>query len=718
MDACQYRSPSSITLSAMSRSAPLGAPAEAQNVLAITPFRRLWVSLSLSSLGDWLSLLALVSLAAIFTAEGSTLVQYLVIAGVVAIKLAPAVLLSPLAGLVADRLDRRWTMVGGDVLRGLLYVSIPVMGLLVPGFALQWLLIAGLLAEIVALFWTPARDATIAVLVPKRMLGQAGRLTLLATYGAAPVAALLFAALASVSNLLGALVPSMADPAADVALYINALTFFVAAIVVAGLPLPKHTVSKTSLSPNRDAALMRSLGNGREAVGSGPLTRGVLFGLAVTAAAGGLVIGLGRPHVENLGAGNAGFGVLVAALFLGLGLGVVSAPRVLKQFSRRRFLGLSVGLAALSLLIAGAVTDMVLSAVLAFVLGLGAGLAWATGTWLISVEVDEDRRGSAFALLHATGRVALLTAAVLAPVAAGFAGDHEFPLGGPLTYSLYGSGLVLLVGGLIALALGFVTYHQANTEDPEAGPGLLPELFAALRGVSPRTEETEEATVAGAFIVLEGGEGAGKSTQVRDLTVWLRDQGFEVVGTRQPGATKLGMRLRGLLLDRENSHITDRAEVLLYAADKADHVQQEILPALRRGAVVISDRYVDSLLAYQGAGRDLAVSEIQEISDWATQGLVPDLTVLLDVRPQEGLARLGGPADRIESESAEFHERVRKGFRALAEADPDRYLVLDASETRERIAREIQRRVRPLLPDPIDAESEAVTGMIPVIRPE
>ncbi len=718
MDACQYRSPSSITLSAMSRSAPLGAPAEAQNVLAITPFRRLWVSLSLSSLGDWLSLLALVSLAAIFTAEGSTLVQYLVIAGVVAIKLAPAVLLSPLAGLVADRLDRRWTMVGGDVLRGLLYVSIPVMGLLVPGFALQWLLIAGLLAEIVALFWTPARDATIAVLVPKRMLGQAGRLTLLATYGAAPVAALLFAALASVSNLLGALVPSMADPAADVALYINALTFFVAAIVVAGLPLPKHTVSKTSLSPNRDAALMRSLGNGREAVGSGPLTRGVLFGLAVTAAAGGLVIGLGRPHVENLGSGNAGFGVLVAALFLGLGLGVVSAPRVLKQFSRRRFLGLSVGLAALSLLIAGTVTDMVLSAVLAFVLGLGAGLAWATGTWLISVEVDEDRRGSAFALLHATGRVALLTAAVLAPVAAGFAGDHEFPLAGPLTYSLYGSGLVLLVGGLIALALGFVTYHQANTEDPEAGPGLLPELFAALRGVSPRTEETEEATVAGAFIVLEGGEGAGKSTQVRDLTVWLRDQGFEVVGTRQPGATKLGMRLRGLLLDRENSHITDRAEVLLYAADKADHVQQEILPALRRGAVVISDRYVDSLLAYQGAGRDLAVSEIQEISDWATQGLVPDLTVLLDVRPQEGLARLGGPADRIESESAEFHERVRKGFRALAEADPDRYLVLDASQTRERIAREIQRRVRPLLPDPIDAESEAVTGMIPVIRPE
>ena len=700
----------------MSRSAPLGAPAEAQNVLAITPFRRLWVSLSLSSLGDWLSLLALVSLAAIFTAEGSPLVQYLTVAGVVAIKLAPAVLLSPLAGLVADRLDRRWTMVGGDVLRGLLYVSIPVVGLLFPGFALQWLLIAGLLSEIVALFWTPARDATIPSLVPKRMLGQANRLTLLATYGAAPVAALLFAALASVSNLLGALVPSMAAPEADVALYLNALTFFIAAIVVAGLPLPKHTVSKSSLSPNRDAVLMRALGSGRRAVGSGPLTRGVIIGLAVTAAAGGLVVGVGRPHVENLGAGNAGFGVLVAALFLGLGLGVVAASRVLKQFSRRRFLGLSAVLAALLLLFSGTVTDMVLSAVLVLVLGLGAGLTWATGTWLINVEVEEEGREAAFALLHSTGRIALLTAAVLAPVAAGLVGDHEIPLGGPLSYSLYGSGAVLMAGGLIALVAALVAARQTILDDPEAGPGLLPELFAALRGVGPRAEEEEEALVAGSFIVLEGGEGAGKSTQVRDLTVWLRDQGFEVLSTRQPGATKLGMRLRGILLDRENSHITDRAEVLLYTADKADHVEQEILPALRRGAVVISDRYVDSLLAYQGAGRDLDVSEIQEISDWATQGLVPDLTVLLDVRPEDGLSRLGGPADRIESESAEFHNRVRKGFRALAEQAPDRYLVLDASESREKIAREIQRRVRPLLPDPIDAGSEAVTGMIPVIK--
>src|SRR5699024_410849 len=198
--------------------------------LAITSFRRLWISLSLSSLGDWLSLLALISLAVIFTADSSALVGYLVVAAVVAVKLGPSILFSPLVGLVADRLDRRWTMVVGDVLRGLLYVSIPVGGLVWPGFALEWLLIASLLAEIVALFWTPAKDSTVPSLVPKKLLAQANQLNLLAAYGTAPLAALLFATLASISNLLSAFVPSMANPEADVALYLNGLTFFIAAI--------------------------------------------------------------------------------------------------------------------------------------------------------------------------------------------------------------------------------------------------------------------------------------------------------------------------------------------------------------------------------------------------------------------------------------------------------------------------------------------------------
>lgn len=700
----------------MSRSAPLGAPAEVHNVLAITPFRRLWISLSLSSLGDWLSLLALMSLAAIFTADSSPLVQYLAVSGVVVIKLAPSILLSPLAGLVADRLDRKWTMVVGDVLRGVLYVSIPLVGLFFPGFALEWLLIANFLAEVVALFWTPAKDATVPTLVPRKLLEQANKLSLITTYGTAPIAALLFAALASVSNVLGALLPSMASPEADVALYLNGLTFFVAAIVIAGLPIPKHKPSKDSESDTRDSGILRSVWTGWRYVGGTPLVRGLILGMLGALAAGGAVIGVGRVHVEGLGAGNAGFGVVFAAVFAGMALGMVTGPRILKQFSRRRLFGLSIALAGLALLFAGIVADMVFTAVLTALLGVGAGVAWVIGLTTLSHETEDEDRGRAFAFLHGAARIVLVVATALAPLAAGLIGGYGIPIG-PLTYDLRGSNVVLMASGLLAVVAALVCYRQMNRkDDPEAGPGLLPELFAALRGVALKDEEEESVKLSGAFIVIEGGEGAGKSTQVRELTVWLRDQGFEVIGTRQPGATKLGMRLRGLLLDRENSHITPRAEVLLYAADKADHVEQEILPALRRGAIVISDRYVDSLLAYQGAGRDLSVDDIRDISSWATQSLVPDLTVLLDVRPEDGLSRLGGPADRIESESVEFHNRVRKGFLELARATPERYLVVDAREPQDKVTREIQRRVRSLLPDPVPSSAEAVTGMIPVIR--
>ncbi|WP_304453210.1 dTMP kinase [Nocardiopsis sp. YSL2] len=701
----------------MSRSAPLGAPDEARNVLAITPFRRLWISLTLSSLGDWLSLLALMSLAAIFTADGSTLVRYLAVSGVVVIKLAPSIVLSPLVAALADRLDRRWTMVVGDVLRALLYVSIPLVGLFFADFSLEWLLIAAFLAELVELLWTPAKDATVPTLVPRRLQGQATRLCLLVGYGTAPVAALLFAALASVGNLLGALVPSLASPEADVALYLNGLMFLVAAIVVAGLPIPKHKPAKGGEAGTRDAALLASVRAGRRAAGASPLGRGLVLGMLGALAAGGTVVGVGRLHVEGLGAGNAGFGVVFAAVFAGMALGMLAGPRVLKRFSRRRLFGVSAAVAGLSLLFAGAVGDMVLTAVLTTLLGVGAGMAWGLGTALLGEEAGDEDRDRALAFLHGCARIVLVAAAALAALAAGFIGDYSLPVG-PLTYDLRGSGIVLMAVGLIAVVVAWISYRQVNRDDPEGGPGLVPELVAALRGVDLTEDEEEEPEHSGAFIVLEGGEGAGKSTQVRELTVWLREQGFEVLGTRQPGATKLGMRLRGLLLDRENSHITPRAEVLLYAADKADHVEQEILPALRRGAVVISDRYVDSLLAYQGAGRDLAPDEIRGISDWATQDLVPDLTVLLDVDPEAGLSRLGGPTDRIESESLEFHERVRKSFLALAKRDPERYLVVDAAEPQARISKEIRRRVRSLLPDPVDSSSEAVTGMIPVIRPE
>jgi dTMP kinase len=220
------------------------------------------------------------------------------------------------------------------------------------------------------------------------------------------------------------------------------------------------------------------------------------------------------------------------------------------------------------------------------------------------------------------------------------------------------------------------------------------------------------------FIALEGGEGAGKTTQTRLLAIWLRDQGYDVVTTREPGATKIGMRLRAVLLDTAHAGLSARAETLLYAADRAEHVSSIILPALERGAVVVTDRYVDSSLAYQGAGRNQPTAEVARLNQWATGGLVPDLTVLLDMPPANGLGRRARSADRLEAEPLDFHERVRRGFLSLADAEPDRYLVLDASRSPEDVSRAIQERVREMLPDPIPPMAEANTGSFPAIVDE
>src|SRR5665811_379609 len=199
----------------------------------------------------------------------------------------------------------------------------------------------------------------------------------------------------------------------------------------------------------------------------------------------------------------------------------------------------------------------------------------------------------------------------------------------------------------------------------------------------------------GLFIALEGGDGAGKSTQARLLRAWLEGLGHTVVVTREPGGTEFGRTVRELVL--HGDHVAPRAEALLFAADRAHHVETLIRPALARGEVVITDRYMDSSIAYQGAGRDLGVEEVRELNVWATGGLVPALTVLIDLSAAVGRARRGGVHDRLEAEADEFHGAVREHFLALAEADPDRYLVVDGERSPEEIHELVRARVAALL---------------------
>lgn len=198
----------------------------------------------------------------------------------------------------------------------------------------------------------------------------------------------------------------------------------------------------------------------------------------------------------------------------------------------------------------------------------------------------------------------------------------------------------------------------------------------------PAAAETSPSADApqGLFVALEGGDGVGKSTQAGLLALAYRRAGRTVLTTREPGGTPLGEHIREVLL--HGGHVSARAEALLFAADKAHHVDTVIRPALARGEVVITDRYVDSSIAYQGAGRDLGTREVRQLNVWAVGGLVPDLTVLLDLSPQSGRTRRigeGSGEDRLEREPDAFHARVRQHFLDLAQAEPERYLVLDGS---------------------------------------
>ena len=193
----------------------------------------------------------------------------------------------------------------------------------------------------------------------------------------------------------------------------------------------------------------------------------------------------------------------------------------------------------------------------------------------------------------------------------------------------------------------------------------------------------------GMFITFEGGDGSGKSTQIQSVRDWFESRGREVIVTREPGGTELGTEIRRLVQNGPED-VDARTEALLYAADRAYHVATVIRPALERGAVVLGDRYIDSSLAYQGAARSLGVDEIASLSAWATQGLYPSLTFLLDLPPEVGARRRTDAPDRMERESMDFHERVRHQYLRLADAEPDRIVVIDAVGTVDEVFSEIR----------------------------
>jgi dTMP kinase len=511
-------------------------------------------------------------------------------------------------------------------------------------------------------------------------------------------------------------------------LYFNVATFVISALAVYSLQsLPRRSNGGEQISV---PSVAKSIWEGWRFAGQNRTVRGITIGMLGAFAAAGVVVGLGYGYVSStLHGGPTGWGFVFAAIFLGLAVGMSAGVRLLSDFSKRRLFGLAIAAAGLPLALIALIPNLPVVVVLVIVLGICAGVAYTTGYTVIGSEVDDETRGRTFAFLQSAIRVVMVAVIGCSSlVAAGFSALVRAASGSPqidighIKYASVGINFVLLLAAAVAILLGMTSYRQM---DDRSGVPLLPDLIAALRGkpLPPRPGKPAAQRAAdsiragrGLLFAFEGGEGTGKSTQARLLAIWLRENGYDVLATQEPGATKVGMRLRALLLDTTHAGLSPWAEVMMYAADRAEHVASVIEPALARGAIVVTDRYIDSSLAYQGGGRRLPVAAVRHINELATGGLTPDLTFLLDLPPVQGLGRRESSADRLESEPIEFHDRVRSMFLALADSDRNRYLVLDATTDPQQLTKTIRAAVRELLPDPVPERAEEITGSMPVIR--
>jgi dTMP kinase len=470
--------------------------------------------------------------------------------------------------------------------------------------------------------------------------------------------------------------------AVELALYANALSFAFAAFTIWGLhEIPKGAAAKHAA----ESGIIKSLHEGWKAVSGSKLIRGLIVGMVGAFVAAGAVIGLARTFVGDLGGGEAAYGVFFGAVFTGLALGIALGPKVFAQFSRRRLFGASLTISGAFLVALAAIPNLVLAVFIVVILGAFSGITWVTGFTMLGMEVQDDVRGRTFAFVQSLIRVVLVAVLAVAPLIAAAVGQHTFKFQNTQV-SYNGAAVTILIAGLFASLIGFVSYKQMK-DRPNVS--LWSDIVNAFKG---ELGSMTGAPAQGIFIAFEGGEGIGKSTQSQLLKQWLEQEGESVVLSREPGGSDLGIEIRKILLSHSTGEISPRAEALLYAADRAHHVFSVIRPALANGQVVISDRYFDSSIAYQGAGRVLEPGEVARISRWATESLFPTLTIIIDLPAEIGLGRLKSK-DRLESQPIAFHERVRQEFLQLAAVDPERYFIVDGNQSIDDIHTTIISRV-------------------------
>lgn len=616
-------------------------------------FFRFFLAQFVSSLGDWIGVIAIAVYAN--NIGGDTAVG-----AVMTARVLPGFVAGPIGGVLADRWDRKRTMVTADLIRAAIIFSLP----LVPN--LLYLLLASVVLESLTLTWGPAKDASLPHFVPPSQLTHANSLSLIAVYAPWPLASVAFAVLAAIGGFLGDTVPvleGLRQSREALALWVDSLTFLFSAVMVSTLAITSSRQRGMKLDLGQ---AKRDLFEGLKFVRDHKQVRPWLLGIGCTFIAAGGVFSLGIGFVEDvLGGGDTGFAFLIGVLATGMISGLLAAGLLAARIHKDVLFSSSLLLLGVGLAVLASMGSLDPAIPIAAMLGFFGGVAYSTGYSLMQETTEDALRGRTFSAAYTVIRMGTLLGLGLFPFVAGAVGDHRigaYPVPGTRT-TLWIAGLVVLGGGVLSMR--------------------------AIRARRPLRPEPVPAHRRGYLVVFEGGEGAGKSTQIAAFARWLEATGADVVTTREPGGTPIGGRIRDVLLDPGSSGMDARTEALLYAADRAQHVADVIKPALEAGKVVVSDRYVDSSLAYQGLARGLGLNEIYDISEWATGGILPDLVFFMDLDPTTALRRVDGEPDRMESEPDDFHARVGDAYVELARRFPSRFVVIDASRSQSEVHAEI-----------------------------
>jgi len=640
--------------------------------------------MGVSSLGDWLGLFALT----LFVQDLSGRPEFAV-GGVLLFRVLPALMFGQFSGVLADRFDRRRLMITADVSRALLIASVPWIHQLWTLFAVSAVM------EMLSLLWTPAKDATIPNLVSRDELLTANQLSLITTYATFPVSGALVALLAGIAGVLSGAFEVLKSNPTYLAFFVDAGTFLFSAVMVA--TLPAHLMrTKRARSEFSARHAFRDLAEGLRFVKSNRIVRTLVVAAWTAFSGGAAIVSLGPIFAASTGGGNsaraaAAWGSLIVSVGSGLVGGMIFAGAAARKIPRERLFPIGLMVSGLSVVITASMRTVTPAVFLAFFTGLGAGIAWVTIFTMLQERVDDRLRGRTFATLYTGVHLSLFIGLAGWPLLAGAVGDHRLTIG-DATVDLSGFRIMMWAGGLTVAYSGLRSARIMRVfRDGLRAP--------RLRGLEFRPRPVSGGARRGLFIVFEGVEGSGKTTHMERLKAFLQEFGKDVLITREPGGTAIGERIRALLLDPGAKEMDAKAEALLYAAARAQHVAQVIRPALEEGTIVLGDRFLDSSIAYQGIARGLGDDDIFRLNVWATDEMIPDLVILLNVDADVGLARATGARDRMEQEDLSFHRKVGEAYLQLAKAHPSRFVVVDASESVESVREQVERAVYNVLHD-------------------